>query len=247
MITIDDIKNMNAETVVPEPIEVELLDVWERKEVGGKWPTTKQRAKLAFPGNNWIIAEFEGHPDQKRNEGKTIRICPGKNREGNPTSLIANDNEYNGKTYRNLRITKAAKVYVLGEKGSEAQANADSGGSGNHQQPASQSTSRPTTQTQQQSGGKQSIGLEMNRLQNFYIRCLQGTQYIAKHAEVDLGISFTPEQFQATTASLYIQGTREGLHKLEKHGPWGANDGVEEPKPQEPAGQAADDDDDIPF
>lgn len=247
MSTISDIKNMNAGEIVPGPLEVEVLEAWDQKQIGGQYPKTKQRVKLG-QGRELMFAEFEGHPDMKVHEGKRLRLLPSQNKEGKLNSLIVVDSDYNNKVYKNLRVTKAAKVYVLGEEGSQGQGNASAGASGGQSQGSDSAAQPKQTTFASQPGGKVNIGLEMNRLQNFYIRCLQGAQYISTHSERDLGVSLTPEQFQATTASLYIQGTRDGLHKLEKHGPWGANDGVQEPsggQPQ-PASQP-NSDDDIPF
>lgn len=117
-LSIEEIKGLDAGFVVPA-VRGKLTQVWDYKqgehEEYGAWQIQSTALKI---GSETIRATFFNYPDLKKDRNKEFLITSSKGKKGFH-GVYAIDNEYKGKTTRELKITDAAQMKPANEDSAE--------------------------------------------------------------------------------------------------------------------------------
>lgn len=156
---------------------------------GNKGPIN---AKLAMIGGEYTIAFWPSDWDQDSVvalEGKSVELTE---------NLSKSVRKSGGKTYHSVNVHKGASIAFL------------DGGAGVD---TTQSVKTPPASTHTGTAKPLQAKLEIQKMSNLHCACFVA----ATHQRENLahaGHKMTEEMFQATVSSLFIQASRENLHKL---------------------------------
>lgn len=158
---------------------------------GNKGPIN---AKLAMIGGEYTIAFWPSDWDQDSVlalEGKSVELSE---------NLSKSVRKSGGKTYHSVNVHKGASIAFL-----------DGGVGVDTTQPVKTPSANP--QASQNQPKPLQAKLEIQKMSNLHCACFVA----ATHQRENLahaGHKMTEEMFQATVSSLFIQASRENLHKL---------------------------------
>ncbi len=235
--TIEEVREMDIDTII-HAYKGKVVDIWKGKrgvgDEGAAW--SFQNCEVQDATKNKIRVTFKDRDEVPVNvKGKEIQILAHQGKKG-WSGIYASDDEYKGKVNRIVWVTKSAEVIIGGKTMGESESAEPDEPQERSAAPKAKKTA-PTRQNAPEShpeAGKgtpesdyepvkqtsaasatdpavKDLRQHLAKSSNCMLQCIKAAAYVAGTSADKLGITLSPDQFQAITSSFWISSDRAGL------------------------------------